>query len=251
MASARYTTEEIIALLKRSNLKTVIAEGSDDVEVLRNLEDQIKNQVPGVDFLDAGGKPEVMRIHSRRSELPPNSSGFLVDQDLWLFTDENNLYQSLITVDGYSIENDCLRCDSILNLVQSRPQTREYWNKLLDILTKWFSIEASRALSELPYVTNTGIELILDSNSLTPKFDEAKRLEGVPSSTYSSVSEKVTSNPLRYLPGKILVQAIKRTLEEKENLPIPKRGLLAIGSKNPNPYISRLSEEITKCFLAL
>ena len=43
MPAANYTIEENIEILKRTKIKTIVAEGVDDLEILRTIEAKIKS----------------------------------------------------------------------------------------------------------------------------------------------------------------------------------------------------------------
>ena len=96
MASARArkaqpTVDEIIALLKKTDLPTVVCEGSDDLIVYRRFEEHLSHI--GVSILPAGGRENVLEVFERRGEIPTSVRlAFIADRDTWVNTEIPTAY---------------------------------------------------------------------------------------------------------------------------------------------------------------
>lgn len=245
MATLRYTTDEIIALLKHTKINTIVVEGKDDIDVIRDLESRILQRFESVDFLFAGDKNSVLKIWAHKHEFKNSSVGFLVDSDLWLFTNDREAYPGVIFTKGYSIENICLVCPGLLALCNARNGTATAWTLTINNLVKWFSAEVSYYLSKFNPILDIGINQILDANN---NFDLTKtaenRIHNAPNHFNQLFHSNISSNPLQFIRGKQLLMAMNTVIEKCEGNKISIKTLRAIGSKQENTAIDQLILDI-------
>ena len=98
------TVDEIVELLRRSSLTTVIVEGKDDMTIYRWLEHRIG--IDKVNFLPCGGRDKLFQVYNRRDEFSHIKTIFLADKDCFVYTKTPAEYEEIIWTKGYSIEND-------------------------------------------------------------------------------------------------------------------------------------------------
>lgn len=145
-AKAQPTVEEIIALLKRTALPSVVCEGSDDLIVYRRIEEQLGHI--GVSVLPAGGRENVLQIFDRRGEIPNSVRlAFIADRDTWVNTAVPAGYVNplLCLTSGYSIENDVI-IDGNLEGLLTGPEVAAYKSQLNDFLD-WYALALNRHLA--------------------------------------------------------------------------------------------------------
>lgn len=143
MASVDITIDEIIALLRKSSLPTVVVEGVDDMVVYRKLEGRFESI--GLSVLPVGGRDKVLEVYERRHEL----SGalcpvFVADLDSWAISGIPSEYvdSTLVFTTGYSIENDVYVDGQLRNLLNGSEVGR-YESELSDFI-EWFALALSR-----------------------------------------------------------------------------------------------------------
>ena len=146
MTAIDYSVDEIVELLKRTNLPTIIVEGSDDVIVYRHLEDRLSSI--GADVLPAAGRDKLLQVFERRDEFISSAKVvFIADRDTWVHTGIPLDYSSdiLIFTDGYSIENDAYRDGQLENLLLNRE--RDEFHEELATFLSWYAIALTRHLN--------------------------------------------------------------------------------------------------------
>lgn len=137
--------DEIIAVLRNSSLPTVIVEGSDDIIIFRRLEQIYRRNF--VSVLHAGGREAILRVFSRRLELPTHLPiVFIADRDLWVIGGVPADYETneIILTDGYSIENDAIRDIRVMDLLDEVERSR--FDIELEQICKWFAVHAMNIL---------------------------------------------------------------------------------------------------------
>lgn len=252
VATTRYTIDEAIGILERSTLSTVVVEGGDDAEILRNIEEKLKGTVPDIDFFDVGNKDTVLKIWERRLEIGDARVQFLADSDLWLFNDNRMNYPGVIFTEGYSIENSCLESPAIMELMAARSGTAVLWEQALESLALWFSAEVAYANRGEDFRINRGIDgLLLVSNACALSEICRERVKGLEKTELEAVYSQIRDDPLKFVIGKVLVLALKAVLEAAEGLPASKQLILAIGSKTKNPSLEHLTTRISEAFASL
>ena len=98
------TVDELVSMLRRSELPTVIVEGKNDMQIFRWMEEHLK--VHKIDVLGVGGRQNLFAVYDRKSEFQHLPVAFIADKDKELFTQLPTGYDEIIWTQGYSIEND-------------------------------------------------------------------------------------------------------------------------------------------------
>ena len=98
------TEDEIVELLKRSSITSVIVEGKDDMTIYRWIEEKIG--ISRANFFPCGGRETLLKVYKRRSEFSHIRTLFLADKDSYLYLSIPPEYAGVIWTNGYSIEND-------------------------------------------------------------------------------------------------------------------------------------------------
>ena len=168
MPVPRYSVEELEALLERSSLPSLVTEGSDDYSLMRHLATDV-----GGDCLPVGGKRNVIKAVESPALAGRPKTGFMVDRDLWLFSDVPAHLEGLplVITDGYSIENDLLRdadAESLLDPAEQGPYEQD-----LDGVCEWFAAGVTGRLAGEDLDLNIKVSKLVDDDGLT---DEARAL---------------------------------------------------------------------------
>lgn len=111
------TENEIVELLKRSSLTSVVVEGKDDMTIYRWIEEKIG--ISNANFLPCGGRHTLLNVFNRRDEFSHIKTIFLADKDCFVYSETPNQYDDIIWTKGYSIENDLYHgkfLEKILNI---------------------------------------------------------------------------------------------------------------------------------------
>ena len=104
------SVEDVIATLRNSYLPTVVVEGSDDLIILRRLQEIHSDEF--LSILSVGGRDKVIKAFESRHLYPSETKfAFVADKDLWVISSVPNQYMNevMILSNGYSIENDVIR----------------------------------------------------------------------------------------------------------------------------------------------
>tara|TARA_E500000318_G_scaffold1676_9_gene2337 strand:- start:275 stop:964 length:690 start_codon:yes stop_codon:yes gene_type:complete len=121
-----------------------LVEGDDDLDVWRLVE----SVVTPVDILPCGGKDKVLELYRRRAEFSDAAVAYIVDRDMWLFTDPPRWIPDVMLTDGYSIENDVLSFRAVEKLLDK--ESKKYFDKLINIASDFFAFEVSMRLRNRP-----------------------------------------------------------------------------------------------------
>ena len=146
MSGLRPTVDEVIGTLQRSTDPTLLAEGVDDIAMLRRLEDDLFET--GLSIMPMGGRAAVLEVFRRRNEIPTTTTVlFLADKDLWLYKGIPAEYDhdTLLFTDGYSIENDLYR-DGQFERLLTNAERIEFGSDLSKFL-KWYAIALGRKIN--------------------------------------------------------------------------------------------------------
>jgi len=140
------TVDEVVALLKKTSLPTVIVEGRDDLIVYKQLERIYFEQ--NVSVLPVGGRNAVLEIYERSGEIPKSKKViFIADRDVWVVTGIPQKYESekIIFTDGYSIENDVFRDGELWSYMCFKERQR--FSAELKRFLYWYAIAFDRHLN--------------------------------------------------------------------------------------------------------
>ena len=137
------TVDELVAVLGRSQLPTVIVEGQVDIQIYRWIEESIINRK--VDIQSAGGRNNLLLVYKRRNEFAHLPVAFVADRDLWLFSGIPPGYPDIIWTEGYSIENDLYAGANLENLLNV-DEVDEH-RQVLEAIIEWFAFEVEEHLA--------------------------------------------------------------------------------------------------------
>ncbi|CAI1155428.1 DUF4435 domain-containing protein [Serratia grimesii] len=141
-SKVRPTIDELFALLKNTNIPTVLVEGKDDIVFYRRIESDLDEI--GIDMLPAGNKWAVLELRDRIKKEPISAPvAFVVDKDLWVYFGGHADLTDVITTDGYSIENDIFIDGELLDLM-SKEEIEQFNIELLKF-SRWYALTVTRS----------------------------------------------------------------------------------------------------------
>lgn len=147
MSKSVITESELVSILQHSSLPTLLAEGKDDLILLRRLENKFANA--GLSVLPADGRDLVLKVYARRDEIPADKTLlFMVDLDTWIHSGIpcDYLHSSVLFTEGYSIENDLYRDGDLERLFL--PHERQAFLYELERFLTWYALALSRHLND-------------------------------------------------------------------------------------------------------
>lgn len=237
------TVEEIIALLKKTDLPTVICEGSNDLFVYRRLEDQLSDL--GVSVLPAGGRENVLQIFNRRREIPTSVRVvFVADRDTWVNTTVPTEYNvsELCLTSGYSIENDVI-IDGELEKILLNSDMERYKKELKKFLD-WYALALSRHLKDKEEPIKNHPKHVLDPKNyqsliaLRSGEDYPQQLRMLIGCNYQMVVR-----------GKSLLSLLVRnTNNRKEQPKYTDKALLELVAVKPGKLLTKIAKQIEAVF---
>ena len=240
---AQPSVEELVASLKRSELPTVICEGTDDLIVYRRIEERLGHL--GVSVMPAGGRKNVLQIFERRAEIPSSVRiAFIADRDTWVNTEVPAEYVApvLCLTSGYSIENDVI-ADGKLEDLLAGPEAATYKSELKDFLD-WYALALSR------HLVNPGDPISDHPNDvLKPtKYSNLMTLrdgESYPAALRVDISARYEM----LMRGKSLLQLIVRNTNNRRDKPKHKeKALLESVAARPGELLTRIHKEVEAVF---
>ncbi|ANS74554.1 hypothetical protein AWM70_08125 [Paenibacillus yonginensis] len=243
MPLPRPTADEIVSLLKRSSLPSIIVEGDDDVLIYRYIEDKIGTF--NASILPCGGRKALLNIFSRRAEFNNLKTVFLADQDMWLFTTIPQELSSIVWTTGYSIENDLYASSLVLFEQLLTKQEKEEMITIVNEISKWFAFEVElyRDQKEINIDCHINELLSQDKRSLSETFLKRRNFVEPSKETLAEVLENYDLK----IRGKILFDLLLYFLNApKRKSKYSRDNLIEICIKvgNGEPYINRLIENI-------
>lgn len=232
--------DEIIALLKKSRLPTVIVEGKDDLIIYSKLESRFYEK--DLSVFPVGGRNNVLKIFERLGELPEDAKIFFIaDKDNWIITGIPLEYHSeqLFFTNGYSIENDVFQ-DGNIPSYMSKEEDQRFRLELRRFLS-WYALALDRN------ITNGDEEIKLHANHILDDIREYDRLtelregESFPEQRYKELSE----NYQNLLRGKSLMQLAMRQLSYNGRAARhTDKGFLEHVAVRPGPLIEKIMTNI-------
>jgi hypothetical protein len=164
------TVDELVALLKRSSLTTIIVEGKDDMMIYRWIEEQIG--ITTANFLACGGRDKLLQIYKRREEFSHIRTIFVADKDAFVYTNVPPEYSEIVWTEGYSIENDLYRGKEIEKLFTGSEEAN--FRIALRNFTTYYAFEVESLHRKLVYsFSNHPNQVLNDQHELNPDFLEA------------------------------------------------------------------------------
>jgi hypothetical protein len=237
VAKVELSEEEAIATLNHSALPTLVAEGRDDIIVLRRLEDKLSDF--NLSVLPVGGREKVIRIYERRLELTSGLIRFFADKDAWIYTTVPNEYADplICFTDGYSIENDMYRDGGLEKLLTAGE--RVIFREELGRFVRWYSLALTRHLADDTVPIATHPNMILD--------DAATYIAGCALQAGEVYPEALRATLLadyaKMLRGKSLLALLVRRLSHKNRHPRhSSKTLLEFGVVAEGPHLTQIVE---------
>jgi len=207
MAKVKITVDEIIATLQRSSDPTLLAEGVDDIAMLRRLEDKYEDE--GLSILPVGGRSAVLEVFDRRNEIGNSKTVlFLADQDSWIYSGIPAGYvnDNLLFTDGYSIENDLYRDGCLERLLTNAEKDR--FARDLKKFIDWYAISLARHLNDKSVPLSVHPAAVLDDPVRFNADIQLRQGEAAPEAHVAELSE----NYMKVLRGKSLMAILVRQL---------------------------------------
>ena len=210
------TPEILLETLKRSSLKTVLVEGSDDMEVYRKVERIIG--VRNIDLLPTGGKTALLKVFQKRNELNSSRVMFIADKDAWVFSNVPEEYEEVFLTNGYCIENDLFSdgSDLVLNLLDQ--SERERFLEIVKNVTPWYAFEVKKINGEIVDSPFSDVTLLSEkvlnraNNALVDTFLESRNY----SSPCPVLCADIQENFALKLRGKYIFQILEIIFQERK-----------------------------------
>lgn len=206
------TVDEIISTLKRSNIPTILIEGTDDLFIYRWIKRKIT--ATPVALQACGGRNNLFSVYHRRSEFINSTVAYVADRDGFRFKPIPKEFAGIIFTKGYCIENDVYTGSEISNFID--PENKTELDTLREVIGSWFAYEVEKFLNcpECTNLENAGAHINLvtpNGNEICPKF--SKSIGYIPAN--EKYRELVFSNYDFNVRGKQLFQMLARLLSRK------------------------------------
>lgn len=240
------TTEEILALLRRTSLPTIVIEGNDDMIVYRTFEEKLAHL--GVSVLPVGGRQKVLEVFRRRTELPLSSTPFFIaDQDTWVISGVPSEYvdSRIAFTDGYSIEND-IYIDGELRKLLRGTECTKYGVELAEFI-EWYALALYRHMRDPQQPIALHPEHVLNLSQ------RPNLLALLPTEIYpTELHDLITLNYQRLLRGKSLLALLVRNTNYKGREPRHSNSaLLEAVAVRPGALLDRLYQSVEQHFLVM
>jgi hypothetical protein len=237
------SVDEIVALLKRSSIPTIIVEGKDDVAIYRWINEKLG--VLDVDVFPCVGRENLLKVYERRNEFSQLKTAFIADKDMWVFSSIPSNFNSIIFTSGYSIENDLYAgaVNKIESLVDEKH--RDTYKDCISEVNKWFAFEVEKYLQGKEFSFDHNIREVLNerSKTLCTHFLNRKNFT-MPNKEI--IDDLSTNYPLK-LRGKTLFSVLELFLE-KEKFKREQLFKVLVMFLDDHEYISRILEELKNNF---
>lgn len=245
MSHAEPTADEVIATLQRSNLPTVLVEGTNDADIYHWIEQRLAPIQASV--LPCGGRATLLRIFERRAEFQDTRVVFIADRDMWLFTQVPQQYEEIIWTTGYSIENDLYAGSKIERLLEG--SEKKIHREILKCAVQWFAFE----IEEYRFGRSCQVACHINEVVSPPKIELSQNFiknRGYRRAKTATIRE-VRKNYKLHLRGKTLFQILVRILNApRRPAKYSLRAVLEVAFKSTqrNRHIERITQEIQKRF---
>lgn len=242
MADIRYTVSEIVALLQKTALPTILVEGVDDMRRYRWMEDALSGDVS---VMQTGGRDALFEIYKLR-HLFHIPVVFVADRDMLYFSGIPNEYNGIVFTSGYSIENDILYDSAVERLFLSEEQ--DVLHIIESELSKWYAFEVDKYLSNEDYVVNYHVARLIDKKSRI--FNPSSILPQQYITPPESLVKRIQNEFKASFRGKNLLDLYEYVLQERKEGPkYSKEALVEVAIKaTPTDMKNRLVSSI-KSFL--
>ena len=239
-----YNVDEIVTLLKGTNIPTVLVEGKGDINVLRLIEKRAAHSVKEIDFIPCGGKETLFNVYNRKNEFPFKKVVFFADRDMNLFEDRTKHLKKIIWTEGYCIENDIFAGSNLLKFLSTKE--RSEFEATVKEICRWFAFEVEKYLRSEEFIVRYSIyEICRDHPSkLCSKFlveigfkePDEKLLNDI----ILNYKLKLRGKQIFQILGRVLITKDRYSSFSKDNLIE-----LALRVNQRNIYINNLIEKIS------
>ena len=243
MAKAQPTVDEIVSALQKTDLPTLVCEGSDDLIVYRGFESSLSHI--GVDVLSAGGRQNVLQIFERRGEIPAAVKlAFVVDKDTWINSGipVNYVAPVLCLTSGYSIENDVITDGNFEGLLEGAA-AKKYEAELCKFL-EWYALALDR------HLINKTHPIDLHPNRVLNSAENTKLTMLGAGETYpATLRDALFANYRMLVRGKSLMALIIRNAGYRKGQPNHNnKALLETVAVRPGALLAKLRGDIEAAF---
>ncbi len=232
------TIDEVMALLKRTFLHTIVVEGSDDIIVYRRFEERLSHL--GISVLPVGGRRKVLDIFRRRAEVRPGVKLlFIADRDTWIHTGVPDEFEeeSLIFTNGYSIENDIYQDGELWRLLHGSEHER--FGKELEGFIEWYALALTRHLADQAIEIGLHPDHVLGPTRASLLALESEERYPTP------MKEHILENHRTLLRGKSLLALLLRNMNYRGRQPQhSSKGLMEIVATRPGDLLRRMIHRI-------
>ena len=237
------TVDELVAVLRRSDLPTVLVEGQEDIRIYRWVEERLGSRTANV--LPTGGRPNLLSVYERRKEFSNLPVAFVADRDMWLFSGIPTEYDGVIWTEGYSVEND-LYVDAELEKLLEPEEVQEH-QQLLNAIVEWFAFEVDE------YLAGRHFEVNIHCNRIVPlgltEIDEDFRKSRGFRPPGEGTRRRIRTEYQLQLRGKQLYQLLERILNARNRgtrYNISSLREIAVKLPESHPLMNRLIQEIER-----
>ena len=243
-----YAVNELSALLRYSQVPTLVVEGKDDVQVYHRWVERRLFGTYRVDVLAANGRANLLRLYERRSEFVHAPVIFIVDRGMWLFSGIPKGYEDIICTNGFDIYND-VYMDAKLETLLNSDEAKKC-RKVRSSITEWFAFEVEEWLAGNDD-DNTG-SVSFHLNEIIPRGSTEidslfRKRRGFRPPKNKKRVKQIKNEYKRKLPGKFLFQILTRFLDVDGRRPrLPRSSLfpIAISMSDSGSLKGRLVQEI-------
>lgn len=239
-SNRHFTVDEYIAVLRRSQIPTIIVEGNDDIVVYRFIEKTLG--ATAVSVLPVGGRENVLEIFQRRGELNVPVF-FIADRDNWCITGVPEEFSSdqLALTNGYSIENDVIHDGELLAYLT--PQESDRLKSELETFIEWYALALSRHLRAVGAVIKTHPNAILDDAANRARLCLLIEGESYP----QALRERLLAAPFELIRGKSVFAMLMRHLSYQDRQPRHHHlALMEVVGAKPGHYIGSIFQRVSK-----
>jgi hypothetical protein len=209
------TPEILIATLKKSNLKTVLIEGKDDLLIYKKIESELDDL--DINILPCNGRTALLEVYNNKSDIDSELL-FICDSDLWVFDNKAPNSDDLIVTEGYSLENELYQDGSdILNKLLSAGEIASK-NEILSNVCEWFAYEVEKYLNGQTSDCKFSDVTLLNTNVMprnSNEFTETFIMERMTSKASDDLIRDVKENYDVKLRGKYLFQIYEKLFQQR------------------------------------
>ncbi|MEL7023300.1 MAG: DUF4435 domain-containing protein [Pseudomonadota bacterium] len=132
------SVDEIVNVLKRSFVPTILVEGTSDAFIYRNLKSSEVSR-DRTTIISCGGRFSLIKVFERRSDYPDAKVVFVADRDCFRFDGVPDELSEIVFTTGYSIENDIYHESGCTDLLDS--DDLNAFQALRQSVALWFAFE--------------------------------------------------------------------------------------------------------------